>query len=70
MFTRIEKLEQQRLEEYKASQEKHIEHLRQQSVYQQEVIDALIMRNEESIKMREANMLKHQNDREQMLNRI
>jgi hypothetical protein len=70
MFARIEKLEQQQLEQYKASQDKRIEQMRQQNVYQQQIIDALILRNEETVKMREANLLKKQNNREQMLNRI
>ena len=70
MFARIKTLEAQQLEQYKASQDKRVERLRSQIAQQQQVIDALILRNEESLKMREASVQKHQASREQVLNRI
>lgn len=70
MFDRIKKLEAQQLTQYKESQDKHVERLRQQIAEQQEIIDALILRNKESLQMREASMKKHQTSREEMLNRI
>lgn len=69
-FDRIEKLEAKQLDEYKISQEKRIERLREQVSQQQKVIDALIERDRQSLQMREASMEKTRLRREQMLNRI
>ncbi len=70
MFARIKTLEAQQLDQYKASQDKHVERLREQIAHQQQLIESLILRNKESLKMREARVQKHQTNREQMLERI
>ena len=70
MFARIKTLDAQQLDKYKASQDKRVIRLREQIAHQQQVIEALILRNKESLKMREASMQRNQTNREKMLNRI
>ncbi|MBT8119851.1 MAG: hypothetical protein KJN89_09070 [Gammaproteobacteria bacterium] len=70
MFARIKTLEEQRLDEYKTSQDQQIERLREQIARQEEVIEALILRNKEWMDMREARMQESQSKREEMLERI
>jgi len=70
MFARIKTLEAQQLDQYKVNQDKRVERLRAQITQQQQVIEALILRNEKSLKMREASVQKSQTHREQILNRI
>jgi hypothetical protein len=70
MFARIKTLEAQQLDQYKANQDKRVERLRGQIAQQQQIIEALIIRNEKSLKVREASVQKKQTNREQILNRI
>lgn len=70
LFARIKILEAKQLDRYKASQDKQVAYLRDQLVRQQQVIDALITRNKETLEMREASVQKSQSNREQVLNRI
>ncbi len=70
MFTRIRSLESQHLDQYKIHQDEHVKFLREKIARQQELIEELILRNKESYEMREANIQRHQTNREQRLNRI
>ena len=70
MFTRIESLESEQLDQYKARQEKQIERLRGQITQQQQMIETLILRNKNGFDLRAASMQRRQAKREQMLNRI
>ena len=70
MFARIKTLEAKQLDQYKAGQDQHVVRLREQIAHQQQLIEALILRNSKSLKMREASFQRHQDNREQMLNRI
>ena len=62
--------DQKHLDSYKASQAKQIEMLRAQLTRQQERIEAIEKRNQESYAMREAAVKHMQQTREQSLNRI
>ena len=70
MFARIKSLESQQLDQYKANQEKQIARLRNQISHQQEMIDALVLRNKDSFELRAANVQRIQTNREKVLNRI
>ena len=70
MFARIKSLESKQLDQYKMHQDKQIERLRQQIAKQEQLIEALILRNKERVDIREASMQRSQSNREQMLNRI
>ena len=70
MFARIKTLDAQRLDEYKIKQDEQVERLRQQIAKQEQLIEALILRNKEWIEMRAANMQRSQSNREKMLERI
>lgn len=70
MFARIKTLEAQQLDDYKTSQDKQIERLREQIAKQEKLIEALILRNKEWMEMREASMQRSQSNREKMLERI
>ena len=70
MFTRIKALESKQLDRYKERQEKQIQRLREQTTQQQQLIETLVLRNQERFDMRAASMQRHQEKREQMLNRI
>ena len=70
MFARIKALESQQLDQYKANQEKRIARLRNQISHQQEMIDALVLRNKDSFELRAANVQRIQTNREKVLNRI
>jgi hypothetical protein len=70
MFARIKTLEAQQLDDYKTSQDKQIERLREQIAKQEKLIEALILRNKEWTEMREARMQRSQSHREKMLERI
>lgn len=70
MFARIKALEAQQLDKYKASQEKQIVRLRNQVSHQQEMIEALVLRNKDLFELRAANVQRIQTNREEVLNRI
>ena len=70
MFARIKTLESQQLDRYKANQDSQIVRLRKQISQQQQMIEALVLRNRELFELRAANMQRSQNNREQALNRI
>jgi len=70
MFARIKTLETQQLDKYKSNQDKQIEHLRQQIARQEQLIEALILRNKDRFDIRATSMQRSQSNREQMLNRI
>lgn len=70
MFARIKALEAQRLNQYKTNQEGQIARLREQIAQQQEMIEALVLRNKDHYDLRAANIQRVQSNREQMLNRI
>ena len=70
MFARIKSLESKQLDQYKIHQDKQIERLRQQIAKQEQLIEALILRNKERVDIREASMQRSQSNREKMLNRI
>ncbi len=70
MFARIKTLEAQQLDQYKASQAKQIVRLRQQVSNQQEMIEALVLRNKDLFELRAANVQRVQTNREEVLNRI
>ena len=70
MFARIKTLEAQQLDNYKSYQDKQIERLRQQIARQEQMIEALILRNKDRFDMRAASMQRSQSNREKMLNRI
>ncbi len=70
IFARIKALESKQLDQYKANQEKQIVRLRQQITQQQQMIEALVLRNEDLFKLRAANVQRNQSNREKMLNRI
>lgn len=70
MFARINTLESQQLDRYKANQDGQIVRLREQIAQQQKMIEALISRNKELFELRAASMQRNQTNREQALNRI
>jgi len=70
MFARINTLESQRLDRYKANQDGQIVRLRKQISQQQHMIETLVLRNKDLFDMRAANMQRHQENRKQVLNRI
>lgn len=70
VFARIKALESQQLDRYKVNQEKQIARLRNQISHQQEMIDALVLRNKDSFELRAANVQRIQTNREKVLNRI
>ena len=70
MFARIKSLESKQLDQYKMHQDKQIGRLRQQVAEQEQLIEALILRNKERVGFREASMQRSQSNREKMLNRI
>jgi len=70
MFARIKTLESQQLDRYKANQDSQIVRLREQISQQQQMIEALVLRNKELFELRAASMQRGQNNREQVLNRI
>jgi len=70
MFARIKTLESQQLGRYKTSQNSQIARLRKQITQQQEMIEALVIRNKDLFDMRAAAMQHNQDKREQVLNRI
>ncbi len=70
MFARIKALESQQLDRYKANQDSQVVRLRKQISQQQQMIEALVLRNKELFELRAANMQRSQNNREQALNRI
>ncbi len=70
MFARIKTLDAQRLDEYKIKQDEQVERLREQIAKQEQMIEALILRNKEWIEMRAASMQRSQSNREKMLERI
>ena len=70
MFARIKSLESKQLDQYKISQDKRVERLRQRIAKQEQLIEALILRNKERIDIRAARMQRSQSNREKVLNRI
>ena len=70
MFARVKLLESKQLDQYKIQQDKHIERLRQRITEQEQLIEALILRNKERVDFRAANMQRSQSNREKVLNRI
>ena len=70
MFARIKVLEAKQLDRYKTNQDEQIVRLRGQVAQQQEMIEALVMRNKDSFELRSANVQRNQTNREQVLNRI
>jgi len=70
MFARIKTLESQQLDQYKEHQDDQIKRLREQIAQQQQVIEALILRNKERLDLRAASIQRKQTHREEMLNRI
>ena len=70
MFARINALESQQLGRYKANQDSQIVRLREQIAQQQQMIEALVLRNKELFELRAASMQRNQSNREQTLNRI
>ena len=70
MFARIKALESKQLDRYKAKQDGQIERLRQQIAQQQQMIEALVLRNKDLFELRAANVQRVQANREQVLNRI
>ena len=70
IFARIQTLEAQQLDKYKTSQDNQIERLREQIAKQEKLIEALILRNQERVEMREASMQRSQSNRAKMLERI
>lgn len=70
MFARIKTLEAQQLDRYKSNQNDQITHLREQISNQQQMIEALVLRNKDLFELRSANMQRNQANREQVLNRI
>jgi len=70
MFARIKSLESKQLDQYKIHQDKHVERLRQRITEQEQLIEALILRNNERVDFRAASMQRRQSNREKALNRI
>lgn len=70
MFARIKVLESKQLDRYKANQDGQITHLREQIAHQQQMIDALVLRNKDLFELRAANVQRNQDNRAQVLNRI
>jgi len=70
MFTRVKTLEAQQLDRFKISQDEQIKRLRDQIAQQQQLIDAMVLRNKKYYEMREASVQRNQANREQILNRI
>jgi len=70
MFARIKSLESKQLDQYKISQDKRVERLRQRIAKQEQLIEELILRNKERIDIRAARMQRSQSNREKVLNRI
>jgi len=70
LLARIKTLESNQLDRYKASQQNQVDNLRKQIARQQEMIEALILRNKDQYEMRSATIQRNQSKREQMLNRI
>ena len=70
MFARVKSLESKQLDQYKIHQDKHVERLRQRIAEQEQLIEALILRNKERIDVRAASMQRSQSNREKVLNRI
>ncbi len=70
MFGRIKTLESQQLDRYKANQDSQVVRLREQIAQQQQMIEALVLRNKELFELRAASMQRNQTSREQALNRI
>ncbi len=70
MFARIKSLESKQLDQYKISQDKHVARFRQRIAEQEQLIEALILRNKERIDIRAASMQRSQSNREKVLNRI
>lgn len=70
MFARIKTLEAKQLDRYKANQDGQIARLREQIAQQQQMIDALALRNKDLFELRAAKVQRNQANREQALNRI
>ncbi len=70
MFARIKALEAQQLDRYRAGQDAQITRLREQLAQQQQMIEALVIRNKDLFELRAANVQKNQSKREEALNRI
>lgn len=70
MLARSKSFQSKQLGKYKMHQDKRVERLREQVAQQQQKIETLILRNENSYDLRAADMQRHQSKREQMLNRI
>ena len=70
VFARIKALETQQLGRYKANQDDQVVRLRKQISQQQQMIEALVLRNKELFELRAASMQRSQDNREQVLNRI
>jgi hypothetical protein len=70
IFARIKALESQQLDRYKTSQNSQVSNLREQISRQQQMIEALILRNKDLYQLRAASAQRNQSNREQILNRI
>ncbi len=70
MLARSKSFQSKQLDKYKIHQDKRVERLREQIAQQQEKIETLILRNENSYDLRAADIQRHQAKREKMLNRI
>ena len=70
MFARIKALESKQLDTYKANQDSQVVRLREQISQQQQMIEALIVRNKDQFELRSTSVQRNQANREQMLNRI
>jgi len=70
IFARIKVLESQQLDRYKTNQDGQVVRLRKQITQQQQMIEALVLRNKDLFELRSANMKRNQTNREQALNRI
>ncbi len=70
LFARIKALESKQLDRYKANQQNQVVSLREQVARQQQMIEALILRNKNLYELRSATAQRNQSNREQMLNRI
>ncbi|VAW50290.1 hypothetical protein MNBD_GAMMA05-1331 [hydrothermal vent metagenome] len=70
LFARIKALESRQLDRYKVSQQNQVVSLRKQVTRQQQMIEALALRNKDLYELRSATAQRNQSNREQMLNRI
>ncbi len=70
LFARIKALESRQLDRYKVSQQNQVVSLRKQVARQQQMIEALVLRNKDLYELRSATAQRNQSNREQILNRI